>query len=268
MNTLLLKNINYYYRRGRASFSLRNINLEIMKNDFVSIIGANGSGKSTLLKIMSGALKPISGSIFFNNENYTTLSERMIAQNIAYVPQSGGIIFPYSVYEIVSMGRTPFLGKMGFTNSSDENIINSVMEKVEITHLKYSGINEISGGEAQRVLIARALVQEPKVLLLDEPSSHLDLHHQVSVYNLLKRLNKEGITIITVSHDLNLSGNFSNRAILLSEGEIVIDDAINKVLTEKNIKKYFKVIARVEKSNSTNNVSENEISVLINPKIP
>ena len=177
------------------------------------------------------------------------------------MPQNTVSVYPFSVHEIVMMGRTPHLNFSGYENSNDKKIVSEALEYVGIYDLRNKGINEVSGGEAQRAFIARAIVQEPEIILLDEPNAHLDIHHQISIFNLLKIFNKEKeLTIITVSHDLNLTGHYGQRGILMDNGKIIGDDSIDLILTEKNIFDIFGVKSRVELDTLTK-----EISVTIHP---
>jgi len=261
MNILKLQNVYFNYQKNKNNFFINNVNLEIQSGDFITIVGANGSGKSTLLKLLANLLHPQKGEIFFNNKNIKSYKIKEISQNIAYVQQSVATYLPFSVSEIIKMGRTPYLNWFGNETTNDKDLVWQAMERVEIAHLAENGINQVSGGEAQRAFIARALVQEPKILLLDEPSAHLDLHHQLSIYNLLKKFNIEtGMTIIIVSHDLNLSGFYSEKTILMNKGDIVLNDKTKNVLTKENINKYFRVNSKVEINDKNNN-----ISVLIEP---
>jgi len=239
-----LNNIEYSYRSTEVGqkFSLSNISLKIFKQEFVSILGPNGAGKSTLLKIISGYYKPHQGTIQLFDKKYIEYDIKSLAQKIAFVSQSNISVFPYSVYEIVMMGRTPYLGIMGFGSNKDRKLVDEVLEIVGISNIKNKGINEISGGEAQRAFIARALVQQPEIILLDEPNAHLDIQHQISIFNILSKLKEEkGITVITVSHDLNLAGYYSDKIILMENGKIVLNDDKKHILTEENIYKVFNV---------------------------
>lgn len=252
----------YFSYPGTKSkrFTLSDISFKVSAGEFLGIFGPNGSGKSTLLKIISGLLKPGSGSVVLESTNINKLKRKEIAGKIAFVPQSTATIFPYTVYEIVAMGRTPHLGIMGFETDSDTEIINNALELLELNEIRNEGINEVSGGEAQRAYIARALAQEPRVILLDEPNSHLDIKHQVAIYKLLMKLNTEmNITVIAVSHDLNLSAHFCRRGILLNKGKIVIDDVIQNILTEENIKNIFEIDSAVNVEN------DNKLTVVIKP---
>ena len=162
MNLISLNNISFSYEKNAAeSFFLSAINLEVFKGEFVTILGPNGSGKTTILKLMSGLLKPQIGEVLFQNKKLNSLTRKEIAKRIGYVPQSTLSVFPFSIYEIVLMGRTPHLGFGGFEKEDDKEKINEALDLVEISHLRNKGLNEVSGGEAQRAFIARALVQEP-----------------------------------------------------------------------------------------------------------
>lgn len=245
MNLLSLNNIYFSYEKKLCdSYLLNDINISINCGDFITILGPNGSGKTTLLKLMSGLLHPQKGEVLFNNKKLKSFSRKETAKKIGYVPQSTLSVFPFSVYEIVLMGRTPYLGIGGFEENIDKKKINEALDLVEISHLKNKGINEVSGGEAQRAFIARALVQEPEIILLDEPNAHLDIKHQISIFELFKKFNIEkGIGIVAVSHDLNLAGNYSRRTVLMKEGQIVRDGINKDILTSENINFVFEVNA-------------------------
>lgn len=253
MNLLSLNNIYFSYEKDAVdSFLLNDNNIGINKGEFVTILGPNGSGKTTILKLMSGLLNPQKGEVLFNNKRLKTLSRKEIAKRIGYVPQSTVSVFPFSIYEIVLMGRTPYLGFGGFEENIDKQKIQDALEMVEISHLKNKGINEVSGGEAQRAFIARALVQEPEIILLDEPNAHLDIKHQISVFELFRKFNKDkGIAIVAVSHDLNLAGNYSNRTVLMKDGKIFKDGKNNEILTSENILSVFEVNADTKINNDS-----------------
>ncbi|MBU1095382.1 MAG: ABC transporter ATP-binding protein [Bacteroidetes bacterium] len=228
----------------------------------MGIFGPNGCGKSTLLKLLSGVLNPKSGQVLLHNKNMRAINRKEIAKKIAFVPQSAPSIFSYTIYEIVAMGRTPYFGVFGFESEEDRTIINESLEILELDLMSDKCINEVSGGEAQRAYIARALAQKPEILLLDEPNSHLDLKHQVLIYDLLQKLNVEQrISIVTVSHDLNLSANYCKRAVLMNEGLVYCYGSISDVLTEEHIKNIFDLDSRVNF-----NYSEDDISIVIKPK--
>lgn len=244
MSLLEIQNLNFTYRskKGNNTFSLRDINFGVERGEFTTLLGPNGSGKSTLLKLISGILMPDEGYIKFEDKYNDSFSRKELARKIAFVPQFTFSIFPFSVYEIVSMGRTPYLNYFGYEKSHDREVIMNALQEVGITNLKNKGINEVSGGEAQRAFIARALAQEPELLLLDEPNAHLDIKHQISIFEILKSLNKEKqMTVLTISHDLNLAGYYSKRAILLKEGKVYLDGSFREVFKEQHIRDVFGV---------------------------
>lgn len=234
---------------------------KISKGDFVSLLGPNGCGKSTLLRLIGRLTDLKTGSIAIDGKNILELRRRELAKKIAYVPQKNFSIFPFSVYEIVMMGRTPYLNIMGFENSADKEIVDEAINRMQIEKLKHKGINEISGGEAQRVFIARALAQRAEIIMLDEPNAHLDLEHQVMIFNLLKKLNEEEkITVLAVSHDLNLVGIFSKKVALMNEGTIVMEGEKSEILTKENIRNIFKIDSAIFQTGD-----RQSINVLINP---
>src|SRR4030042_719845 len=244
MTLIDLKNIYFSYiqKFSDNDFCLENINISFKKGDFISILGPNGSGKSTLLKIIARLLRPTKGQLFYTNIDYKEISPKNISKRIAFVPQSTFSIYPFSVFEIVMMGRTPYLNYFGFEKKKDIEIVNNTLELVGIVHLKNKGINEISGGEAQRDFITQALVQKPEVILLDEPNAHLDIEHQMEIFTLLNLLNEnENLTVIAVSHDLNLAGLFSKRVMLMKKGNILMDSDKKTILTESNLREIFNV---------------------------
>lgn len=252
MFLLELNHIEFSYNN---SFSMKDISLKIKSTEFISILGPNGSGKSTLLKILSGLLTQSDGIRLFKGKSYSSYNHKELAQLIGYVPQITSSIFPFSIYEVVMMGRTAYLNYFGIEKLNDRKIVNDTLERLNISHLRNKGINEVSGGEAQRAYIARALVQQPKLLLLDEPNAHLDIKHQISIFNILAELNKElGLTIIAVSHDINLVSNYTERIILMKEGKIFLDDKKSKVLLKKNLKSVFNVETEIIKNDENINV--------------
>lgn len=263
MTIIEINNLEFTYNKSvDKSFQLSVPSWIVEKGSFFSIIGPNGCGKSTLLKLIAGLLTPNKGSIIVAGKNIENISKKNYSKIIAYVPQSAVTIFPFSVYEIVMMGRTPYMNYMGFDKQEDRGAVESALETMQLSHLQNKGINEISGGEAQRVFIARALAQKAEIILLDEPNSHLDLHHQIVIFDLLTKLSeKNGLTIIAVSHDLNMVGIYSKEIIFMNEGEIVIQGNKKDILIKENIKRVFDVNTEITfKSNS------NVANVLINPQ--
>jgi iron complex transport system ATP-binding protein len=224
---------------------LRDISFDVTTGDFLSLLGPNGSGKSTLLRLLDRILIPGAGSIALKGRGINTYSRRDLARLVAYVPQDTTWVFPYTVFEVVLMGRSPYVGRSGFENEDDIDRAHAMMQLTDIGHLADKLITAISGGERQRALIARALCQQPEILLLDEPNAHLDINHQVEIFQILREQNQQkNLTIISVSHDLNLAAAFSKRVLLLSEltehgSTIFALGSPHEVLTESNIEKVY-----------------------------
>ncbi|MFW5736412.1 MAG: ABC transporter ATP-binding protein [Halanaerobium sp.] len=219
---------------------LKGIDLEIESGAFIGIIGPNASGKSTLLKNISKTLKSDSGVIYLDYKLLNDYSSLELAKKMAVVPQNTEINFNFNVYDIIMMGRHPYQKRWSKLKEEDKKIVKEVMQVTDTLKLKNKSINQLSGGERQRVIIARALAQKPDILLLDEPTSSLDINYQGEIYDLLNYLNQEyNITIITVSHDLNLTALYCEELILLNDGKIFAAGSAAEVLTEKNIKAVY-----------------------------
>lgn len=230
-------------------FFLKDINLKVGDNELVGIIGPNGSGKTTLLRAITRVLKLKKGRIFLEGKNLSEFGFKELAKKIAVVSQSfeTGCM---SVEEFVLLGRIPHFEKFQFLETKkDLEITKRCMELTDIFKLKDQPISEISGGERQLVLIARALAQEPKLLLLDEPTSHLDIAHQLKILDLIARLNKElALTVIMVLHDLNLASEYCQRIILMNEGRIYKIGLASEVLNYQTIEEVYKTAVVVEKN--------------------
>lgn len=259
---LQLQNIKFSYALNQSNQFTLDIDLwEINKGDFVSLIGPNGCGKSTLLKLIARLIIPADGRIKFSGIDISEIPIKEYAKLVAYVPQTNYSIFPFSVYEIVMMGRTPYLGTLGFETNEDKKIVMEALELMGIAELKSKGINEISGGEAQRAFIARAIAQKPKLILLDEPNAHLDIEHQIEIFELLNNLRiKQHLTIISVSHDLNLVGLYSKEISFMMEGKISLKGNKKKVMTKENIKNIFNVDSMILSSDT-----DDSVNILIKP---
>ncbi len=233
-SSIKVKQLQFGYR---DNIVLDNINLNVESSSFVSIIGPNGSGKSTLLKNISKALIPDKGEVWLDACEIKTLKPKQLARKMAVVPQDTNIDFDFSVYETVLMGRTPFLKRFESEGPRDHALARWAMEITNTWHLRDRSVTEISGGERQRVIVARALAQEPSIILLDEPTAHLDIQHQMELLELLASLNKtNALTVITVLHDLNLAAQFSEYIFLMKEGKIFAKGQPEKVLTPENIR--------------------------------
>jgi iron complex transport system ATP-binding protein len=200
---------------------LQDISFDVVPGEFLSVIGPNGSGKTTLLKLLYRHLSPLEGTIYLNNTPIENISRRNLSQKIAVVSQVPQFHFGLSALELVLMGRSPHMGLLAFEGKADFEIATEAMTLTDVSDLKDRSIFSLSGGELQRVVIARALAQEPEAMLLDEPTSYLDIKHQIGVCQLLKTMNKDrGITIIGVFHDINLASCFSDRVMVMKDGRI------------------------------------------------
>ncbi|MFH1379529.1 MAG: ABC transporter ATP-binding protein [bacterium] len=228
---------------------LQDISFNVIQGEFIGIIGPNGSGKSTLLKTISRVLVPQHGTITFEGKNIYTINLKEFCRKVANVSQNIQIEFPYTIEEIVLMGRIPHLNRLQITRVQDLHACEQAMIFTDIMHLKTKRIDQISSGERQRVFMAKALAQEPVLMLLDEPTSHLDIGHQVQILNLLKKLNKKNkVTIVVVLHDLNLASEYCERLILLDQGKIHSSGKPDEVLTYQNIESVYKTIVVVNKN--------------------
>jgi iron complex transport system ATP-binding protein len=244
-----LENVGFAYD-GRAV--LDGISFAVGEGEFVGVVGPNGSGKTTLIKLLSKVLKPRSGKIEIAGENIERIPNRRLAQIAAVVPQETNVLFAYTIGEIVLMGRSPYLGALSFERERDVEIARKAMDAADVADLSDRLISEVSGGEKQRVVIARALAQEPRIMLLDEPTAFLDLKHQVGIYRVLQKLNRERkMTIIAVSHSLNLAAQFCRRMILLDKGRVAADGSPAEVLTRENIERVFEVKVRISRDESS-----------------
>jgi len=243
--TLRINNIACRYETANV---LENINFSADEGDFIGIIGPNASGKSTLLKSISKTLKPHTGTVFLDERDVYTLKGIEVAKKLAVVPQESIISFAFTALEIVLMGRIPHLNRFEMESTKDLAIAKKAMQLTNSWYLRERPINQLSGGEKQRVIIARALTQEPKVLLLDEPTGHLDINHEIEILDLIKKLNKEErVVVIAIFHNLNIASQYCEKLILLNKGKIFTAGRADDVLTQKNIEKVYGIKVRVKR---------------------
>jgi len=239
---------------------VKGVSFDVGKGDFIGIIGPNGSGKSTLLRLISRVLMPLEGRILLHGRDISKIEMKSFCRHVAFVPQDTMISFSFSAWEIVLMGRIPHLRRLQFETAKDFSTAEQALSLTDTLHLKEKAVDQLSAGERQRVIIAKALAQEPHLLFLDEPTSHLDIGHQVQILNLLKRLNREeNLTIVMVLHDLNLAGEYCNKIILLNEGSVFKQGTPFEVLTYQNIESVYKTIVLVD----TNPVSKKPYVFLV-----
>ncbi|MDD2751584.1 MAG: ABC transporter ATP-binding protein [Candidatus Omnitrophica bacterium] len=228
---------------------VNDVSFEVKKGDFLGIIGPNGSGKTTLLRLLSRILPVQKGTILLEGEEISRMGLKKFCQRVAFVPQDTAINFAFTVWEIVLMGRIPHLKRLQPESKQDRQIAQNALAMTDTAGFKEKAINELSSGERQRVIIAKALTQEPVLLFLDEPTSHLDIGHQIQILDLLKKLNRQNnLTIVMVLHDLNLASEYCNRILLLSGGKVFQDEVPEKVLTYQNIEAVYKTIVVVKEN--------------------
>ena len=252
---MVLLNVDGVECRYGSVKVLEEVSLSVKEGDFVGILGPNGSGKTTLLKSISRALKPRRGTILLNEADIYSLKSAEVAKQLAVVPQDSHVGFSFAALDIVLMGRNPHMTRFQMESSKDLAIAKRAMMLNNTWQFAKRPINELSGGEKQRVIIARALAQEPKILLLDEPLTHLDIINQLEIMDLVKELCvKENIIVLVVFHDLNLAARYCTSAIMLKKGKIFSAGALTDVLTSANIKGVFNVDAIVQKHLVTNSV--------------
>jgi iron complex transport system ATP-binding protein len=231
---------------------LKNINMQASKGEVIGIVGPNGSGKSTFLKSLAKYLDLHSGSIFINGTDIKIMSSKEIARNIAVVSQITSITFDFTVKDVVIMGRTPYIKEC--ETPEDIRIAEEAMRKTNTYQFRDRLVTQLSGGELQRVIIARALAQTPRILLLDEPTSHLDICYQAEIFGMVKEASVKGLTVIAVIHDLNLAAHYCDRICLLKAGEIVSIGCPGSVLTEKNIEHTFNIKVEVNRLITNNSL--------------
>jgi iron complex transport system ATP-binding protein len=232
---------------------INSLNFDLPKSVFFSIVGPNGSGKSTLLKLISRSLKARAGTIRFHGKDILDFKPQEFSKLVASLPQKIELPFDHIVENFVMMGRFPFMDRFSAPSENDIRKVNDALVLTDTTDLRERGINELSGGERQRVFIAQAIAQEPKLLLLDEPTSQLDIGHKMSVMELLRKLNREnGITVAVVLHDLNLAAEFSDRIMILRGGQKYAEGTPQEVLNYGNIEEVYKTLVIVKENPLTN----------------
>lgn len=239
MSIISAKNIAFRYTDKPV---LEDVSFDLDDARIVAVIGPNGSGKTTLLRMLNATLFPNAGQVLICGKDTRRWSRQEIARAVAIVPQESQAIFPFFAEEIVLMGRFPYLRSGAFEDKKDYRIVEDVMARTDSLSFAHRRFNELSAGERQRVLIARALAQEPKILLLDESTVFLDLKHQAQFLSLLHELNrKQHLTVIFVTHDINLAAQNADQILLLYNGEKYAIGTPAEVLTAKNIKEVYDV---------------------------
>jgi iron complex transport system ATP-binding protein len=246
MSVLSINNVAFSYIAGIPT--LRDISFAVRRGEFLTFVGPNGSGKSTLLKLLDRIYLPQQGTILLDDKSLAGYSRTELARKIAFVPQERETQFPFTVEEIVLMGRAPHAGGHVFESAQDREIARRMMDLTDIGHLADHPITNLSGGERQRAFIARALAQQAAIILLDEPTAYLDVAHQIDIFRLLRSLCTDaGLTVISVSHDLNLAAMNSDRLAMLQAGTVAALGAPSEVLTAERIRSVFKADVLVDR---------------------
>ena len=235
-----VKNISYHYHGGGEV--LKDVNFTLEQGQFLAILGNNGVGKSTLLKCLNKILKADSGELLLDGESILQMSNHQVSQRIAFVSQTVPNT-QMTVHDVVMLGRRPYM-KWGFTEK-DHQIVHSAMDRLNLESLRGRFLNQLSGGERQKVMLARALAQQPKLLLLDEPTSSLDIHNQYQVLEIVRELcHHDGLTAVVVIHDLNLALRFCDRFLLLRQGQVYAKGDY-RILTPEALKAVYQIDGRV-----------------------
>ncbi len=234
------------YRAERLGFAygLNEATFELPESGFVAIAGPNGAGKSTLVGIMAGLRYPYRGSCQYEAIEVRRWRKRDLARRVAFLPQSVRLEFPFTAEQVVFMGRTPYAAGW-FESHEDAAAVQRAMEVTDSLVFRDRDFRALSGGERQRVILASALAQEPRTLLLDEPTTFLDLKHQLSMYRLLSDLARGGLLVVAVTHDLNLALQFSDRVLVLDQGRVAADGTTAEVLNPPLIERVFGVQAEL-----------------------
>ena len=250
-----IENVSLSYDKRTV---LEDITLNLKEKSFIGIIGKNGTGKSTLLKSVVGLLKPVKGNIFVDDKNVYDMKKNVLAKKISFMPQTMQFDFSFNVKDFIMFGRYPYINMFKLASAEDFKIVEDVMKLTETSEFAERNINELSGGERQKVLLAQTLVQQTDIVALDEPTSHLDIGSQATIFKLLKMLNeKYNKTIITTVHDLNLAGEFCSDIVFLDDKKVINFGPAEKVLNYKDIEKVYDVKVVVH----TNPVSKKPVVI-------
>jgi iron complex transport system ATP-binding protein len=239
---LAVSGVSFAYRQAPV---VEAVSLSVWPGEMVGLLGPNGAGKSTLLRLASGVLRPTSGTMRICGDDVARLTRREVARRVAVVPQEFTLQFAYTVRQIVEMGRMPYSGPWGSVGPADRTAVEAALESTELRGLEGRVFNELSGGERQRVLIALALAQQSPLLLLDEPTAHLDIKHQVEALELLRTLNRtRGLTVLAALHDLNLAARYFDRLILFRR-RVIADGPPSQVLDGSLLSSVYETPVRV-----------------------
>lgn len=234
----VLKGEKLRFNRGKRLI-LKSMDISLEKSQFIGLIGPNGTGKSTLLRLMAGLMKPNAGTIFFKNQSISEMTALEVAKAITYMPQSTVLDYEFTVSQVVLMGRHPHRKKWQFSQKDDEQQAEKAIKQTGIYHLRDRYITSLSGGERQLVFLAKAIAQQSEVILLDEPTSDLDIYHQVQIAEVIRELVKEGKAVLAAIHDINLATRYCDQLVLMGNGELVARGTPEEVITVQNLMRVF-----------------------------
>ncbi len=244
-----IKNLSFSYGKNKV---LKNLNVDIFKGEFVGIVGPNGSGKTTFLKILANILIPDEGYVFYKGEKLEKIKNIEYSKEVAYLPSEIKLTFDIKVCDFLLLGRYPFSGRFG---KEKREILNQVSKTLNVENFLAKNLNQLSEGEKQRIYIAQVIIQNPETILLDEPTSHLDIGYQFGIMDILKELNEKGITVIGVFHDLNIAACYCSKIILFKNGEIYKSGKVEEVLTYQNIEEVYNTKVLVYKNPFTKKIN-------------
>ena len=231
--------LRYRYPDARRD-AVQDIELAVPRGAFYAVIGPNGCGKTTLLKLLLGALDPHAGRIAYDDRPLDDWPRRELARRVGVVPQSEELVFPLTVRELVAMGRYPHLGPWHGERAADRSAVGSAMARCDIAELSARPMSTLSGGERQRARLARALAQEPDTLVLDEPTASLDIAHEMGIFELLRGLADSGVTVLMVTHNLNVAARYADRLLLLDRGDPVAEGTPADVFTADTLETVYR----------------------------
>ncbi|WP_142415512.1 ABC transporter ATP-binding protein [Hathewaya massiliensis] len=251
MNDLILEGKNITVKIKEKTI-IKDIDIKISKGEITSIIGPNGSGKTTLLKVLSRNIKNYEGEVFLDGKHIKTMNNKFVAKNMAYVSQNYNSNLDLTVEELVTYGRYAYKSFFGRDTKEDIDTVNWAMDRTKLLPFQHRKLSTLSGGERQRAWIAMSLAQKPKILLLDEPTTYLDICHQIELLELIKTLNEEDkLTVLMVLHDINQAARYSNRLFVIKEGRLIKSGCGEEIITEKNLKEIFNIKSKVFKREDT-----------------
>jgi len=248
MSKTTIENLRYRYPISKTDV-LRGVTLQIPEGKVTALLGPNGSGKSTLFKVLIKVLGPYEGAVYVNGEDLKNIGIDALSKMVAWVPQEEDSLFPYTVLDYVLLGRTPHLGFFNMPSEKDEKIAHNVLAQLNLSHVAHRKVPTLSGGEKKLVSIARALVQEPETLILDEPTAHLDIGNKMKVLNIIRRMANSGKTVIFSTHDPNEVFLVADNVAIMNGGEIVSEGPPAKAITEETLEKVYGVPVVMHKIN-------------------